>query len=137
MTKFKRTLGVIALAGASALAWEGGSALVDNVRFARAEQQVESTREQLQKVEELSTVFRNVGKVIEPSVVQIEVHKTIKGARRRFMPDEDLLRRFFRDHGAPGGEDQAQPNTPPNDNNNNDGNPDENGGPGGDDLEQQ
>ena len=106
MTKFKRTLGVFALAGASALAWEGGTALVENVRFAKAEQAVETTREQLQNVQDLSTVFRNVGKVIEPSVVQIEVHKTIKGARRRFVPDEDFLRRFFRDHGAPGGEDQ-------------------------------
>src|SRR5690349_19599880 len=121
MTKLKRTLGVIALAGASVLAWEGGSTLVDNVRFARAEQQVESTHEQLQKVEELSTVFRNVGKVVEPSVVQIEVHKTIKGARRRFAPDDDFLRRFFQDHGGLGGpDDQAQPN-----------NPNDNGGGGG------
>src|SRR5947208_5776134 len=111
MTKFKRTLGVFALAGASALAWEGGTALVENVRFAKAEQAVETTREQLQKVEDLSTVFRNVGKVIEPSVVQIEVHKTLKGARRRFMPDEDFLRKFFRDHGM--NENQAQPGDPP------------------------
>jgi len=137
MTKLRRTLGVIALAGASALAWEGGNALVDNVRFARAEQRVESTHEQLQSVQELSTVFRNVGKVIEPSVVQIEVHKTIKGARRQFMPDDDFLRRFFRDHGVPGGgDDQVQPNDPNGGGGNNDAAPDDNAPGGGGDLEQ-
>ena len=35
MTKFKRTVAVLTLAGASVLAWEGGTALIENVQFAR------------------------------------------------------------------------------------------------------
>ena len=58
-----------------------------------------STREQLSTVEDLSTVFRHVGKVVEPSVVNIQVHKTVKESRSRMMPDSDQLRRFFREHG--------------------------------------
>ncbi len=136
MKKWKKTLAVLALAGASVAGWEGATALVENVQFARAEQKVESSREQLQNVEDLSTVFRNVGKVIEPSVVQIEVHKTIKGARRRFAPDDDFLRRFFRDHG---GDQQspAQPNDPGDNGNSPDnGNNAPDDGSGGDDLQE-
>ena len=39
--------------------------------------------------QDLADVFRGVGKAVEPSVVSIEVHKTIKGGHQR--PDEDFL----------------------------------------------
>jgi S1-C subfamily serine protease len=108
MKKLNRALAVFAIAGATVAAWEGGSALVENVQFARAEQKVDSTREQLQNVEDLSTVFRNVAKVIDPSVVQIQVRKTVKGARQMpGGPGDDFLRRFFQQHegqGGPGGQ---------------------------------
>jgi serine protease Do len=142
MTKFKKSLAVFALAGASIAAWEGGSTLVEDVQFARAEQQVQNTREQLQSVQDLSTVFRNIGKATEPSVVEIEVHKTIKGARRRMLPNDDFLRRFFEQHGMG---DQMQPLQPfpkaPNDqgdngDNNDDNNGDNNAPDEGGDLEQ-
>jgi serine protease Do len=141
MTKFKRTIAVLTLAGASVLAWEGGTALIENVQFARAEQQVETSREQLQKAGDLSTVFRNVGKVVEPSVVQIEVHKVIKGANRRFFtPDDDFLRRFFRDHGMPDDAVPQQPNGGGGGGGNDQGDNGDNSSPddqGGGDLEQQ
>lgn len=110
MKKINKMIAVVAVAGASVLAWEGGSALIQNVQFAKAEQNVASSREQLEKVEDLSTVFRNVGEVMNPSVVEIDVTKTVKGAGQQFFGpgdgnDNDFLRRFFRDHGmndAPG-----------------------------------
>jgi serine protease Do len=129
MTKFKKSFAVFALAGASLAAWEGGSALIANVQFARAEDKVENSREQLQKVEDLSTVFRNIGKTIEPSVVEIEVHKTIHGARRGNLPDDDFLRKFFKDHGM------QDPNQGDNNNDNNDNNAPDQGG-GDDDLQE-
>ena len=122
MKKLNRTLAVFALVGASVAVWEGGTALLENVQFARAEQKVETSREQLQNVEDLSTVFRNVAKVIDPCVVQLQIHKTIKGARRG--PD-DFLRRFFQQHDMPGGPGgpggQMNPNGP-NDQNDQDDN---------------
>ncbi len=102
MTKFKKTSGLIAVALAAGLAFEGASALVKDVAFAKAEQQASSTRQELQSVQDLSTVFRNVGKVVEPSVVQIEVRKTVRtaglggGGGGQLDPQ---LRKFFHDRG--------------------------------------
>lgn len=56
-------------------------------------------------VEDLSRLFRNVGKEIEPSVVNIKVHKTIEPTRRnsRSGPsNEPFFHRFF-GPGAPDG----------------------------------
>ena len=102
MTQFKKTAAAIALAAAAGLAFEGGKSLVEDVRFAHAEQQVQSTRAELQNVQDLSTVFRNVGKAVEPSVVQIVVTKTVhnaSGSGNGQRPDDQFLRKFFRDHG--------------------------------------
>jgi serine protease Do len=94
MTRFRKTLSALAISAASVTAgWFGYQGLL-NVQFAHAEQQVQASREQLQGAQDLSTVFRTVGKAVEPSVVQIEVHKTVHGVRRLPM-DPDLLRRFF------------------------------------------
>lgn len=122
MTRFRKSLSALAISAASVTAgWFGYQGLL-NVQFAHAEQQVQASREQLQSATDLSTVFRTVGKAVEPSVVQIEVHKTVHGARR--LPiDPDMLRRFF-----PPGQD-GQPQLP-------DGlNPDE-GDQNGGDMEQ-
>ena len=75
----------------------GGRPILERVEFARAEADVQATRDQLSTVEDLSTVFRHIGKVVEPSVVNIQVHKTIKQTRLH-VPDDEI-RRFFRDHG--------------------------------------
>jgi serine protease Do len=90
----------VAMLSLSALAagYYGGRPLLEHVEFARAEADVDSTRQQLSTVEDLSTVFRHVGKVVEPSVVNIRVHKTVKENRSR-LPEEQL-RRFFQQHGG-------------------------------------
>jgi serine protease Do len=117
MTRIKQTAAVLTLAAASAAAWVGGTHLVRDVQFARAAGNVESTRQELQSVQDLSTVFRNVGKVVEPSVVQIQVRKTVK--QTGAVPDSGSLRKFFKEHGldVPGGNgdennDDANPSAP-------------------------
>jgi serine protease Do len=86
--------------GAMALGYFGGRPLLEKMEYARAAADVQSTRQELSSVEDLSTVFRHVGKVVEPSVVKIEAHKTVKPDSSADSPDEQL-RRFFEDHGGP------------------------------------
>jgi serine protease Do len=90
---------LVAIFSSAALAggFFGGAALLDRVEFARAESQVETDRAQLARVEDLSSVFREVNKVVEPSVVKIEVVKEVHVQHPDI--DENLLRRFFRDNG--------------------------------------
>ncbi len=114
MNKIKKSAALITLTAASAVAWMGGSMLVKDVQFARAAGAVESTRQELQSVQDLSTVFRNVGKVVEPSVVQIQVRKVAKGMTGGVAPDNGMLRKFFKDHGldAPEGDDNGDTPAP-------------------------
>lgn len=106
MGQFSSRLAVAVLSGAAvAGGFFGGAALLDHVQFAQAESQVELSRQQLSQVEDLSSVFREVNKVVEPSVVKIDVSKTVK-VPHGDMPDEDLLRKFFQDNG------QSMPNMP-------------------------
>src|SRR4051812_46772618 len=98
----KKVVAVLAAGGASVAAWVVGSTLVKDVQFARAEKEVQSTREQLASAQDLSTVFRNVGKVVEPSVVNIVVHKSVKTGPRALPFDDDMLRRFFPDRDGDG-----------------------------------
>jgi serine protease Do len=118
MTKFKKASAVIALTAASTLAIFGGRALLDDVQFARADAKVQATSQELESVTNLSDVFRKVGEVVEPSVVRIDVKKTIKGVGLQ-APNEQL-KKFFEQHGlAPNiplpdggddnGDDQAAP----------------------------
>ena len=78
MNTLRKSLAVLVLGGTGVAAWFVGSNLVQDVKFARARDEVQTTREQLATVQDLSSVFRNVGKVVEPSVVNIEVHKSVK-----------------------------------------------------------
>ena len=107
MNRMSKSVASLLIAGGAVGAWFGGQTLVRDVAFANQQRDVETSREQLSTANDLTTAFRNVGKVVEPSVVNIEVRKTIKGNRRMNIPD-DMLRRFFRER------------TPDN-NNNNDG----------------
>jgi serine protease Do len=110
MTKIKKASAVIALSAASTLAFLGGRSLLDDVQFARAESKVAATSQELQSVKDLSTVFRDVGRVVEPTVVQIEVHKTVHGAMSSVPNADPFLRKFFQDHGlqVPGDGGNAQ-----------------------------
>jgi S1-C subfamily serine protease len=102
MTRWKRLTSVLVLAGVGSAGWMLGSGLVRDAQFARAAADVQTSREQLQKAEDLSTVFREVGKAVEPSVVNIEVTKTVKGVHRALPFDDDMLRRFFPDKDGDG-----------------------------------
>ncbi len=103
MSPMRKSLTVGMVAGTAAAAVLAGSSLVQNVRFARAKEEVESTREQLATVNDLAKVFRNVGKVVEPSVVNIIVHKSMKTGGKRMLPfDDDMLKRFFPDRDGDG-----------------------------------
>jgi serine protease Do len=97
MNRLKRATSVMVLAAVGATGWMFGNGMVQEARFARAAAEVETSREQLAEAKELSTVFRNVGKAVEPSVVRLDVRKTIKGVHRSLPFDEDMLRRFFPD----------------------------------------
>jgi serine protease Do len=88
-----KPLAVLALAAVSMGVGFGGVTLVQNVQFARAEQRVDATREQLSSVDNLASVFNSVSKVLEPSVVNINVRKTVKGGGMSALPPN--LRRFF------------------------------------------
>jgi S1-C subfamily serine protease len=89
-------LGVAVLSAAGALA---GNGLLRDTQFARARDAVEAARSQLATADvgEMSAVFRNVGKVMDPSVVNIAVTKGAKTGRRALPFDDETLRRFFPD----------------------------------------
>jgi serine protease Do len=96
MRPWRSRLAVAILSSAAVAAgFFGGAALLERVQFAQAETQVEASRQQLKTVEDLSSVFREVDKVMEPSVVKIDVTKTVAA------PAGNPFRRFFNDPNAP------------------------------------
>jgi serine protease Do len=102
MTRWKRLTSVLVLAGVGSAGWMFGSGLVRDAQYARAAAEVQASREQISKAEDLATVFREVGKVVEPSVVNIDVRKTVKGVHRALPFDDDMLRKFFPDKDGDG-----------------------------------
>ncbi|HET6249821.1 MAG TPA: trypsin-like peptidase domain-containing protein [Tepidisphaeraceae bacterium] len=102
MNKLRKSAVALIVTGSAVGAWFGGATLVRNAAFAAQEHQVETTRDQLATTNDLSAAFRNVGKVLEPSVVNISVRKTIKGGANGAPFNDDLLRRFFKDGVPPG-----------------------------------
>src|SRR3954452_2197879 len=76
---FRSTLAALAVAGTAIGTGFFGFNYVQNSQFAYAQQQVEATRDQLKKADDLASVFRYVGKAVEPSVVNIAVTKKAPG----------------------------------------------------------
>jgi len=107
MSRFKKPVAFIAVAAVSAGGALVGNGLLKDAQFARARDAVESTRSELKAADagELSGIFRKVGKVMEPSVVNIMVHKAAKTGPRALPFDEDTLRRFFPDRDGDGAPD--------------------------------
>jgi serine protease Do len=98
MQPWRNRFAVALLSGAAVVGgFFGGAVLLDHVEFARAESDVAAGRQALSSVEDLSSVFREVARVVAPSVVKIEVTKTVKA-----NPDmnEDLLRKFLQNNGG-------------------------------------
>src|SRR5689334_14583938 len=109
MNVFKKTMSTLVISALAVGGYLGGNALVRDVRYARAEEQVQSSREDLKKVDDIYGVYRAVGRAMSPSVVNIEVRKTVKGVHNGMRFDDDMLRRFFQQD-----PDQAMPNLPRN-----------------------
>ena len=103
MNRMKRLASIFVLSGVGVGGWMVGNGIVADVQFARAQQQVQTSREELKTAADLSSAFREVGKAVEPSVVRIDVRKTVKGVSRALpFHDEDMLRRFFGDRDGDG-----------------------------------
>src|SRR3954469_16779755 len=104
MARYKKSFGVMALAAAAAGAGIVGSGLVKDVKYAHARDARDEARQQLAAADvgQLGAVYRNVGKVMEPSVVQIEVRKVAQTGRRSLPFDDDTLRKFFKDRNGDG-----------------------------------
>ena len=99
MKSVNKSLAVLVLSGGAAGAFFGAAAL--HSQWAGAQQ--EATQQQKTTAENMSTVFRDVGHQVEPSVVEIQVRKMIKAPKGIPLPD-DMLKRFFPD--APGHQDE-------------------------------
>jgi len=91
--KWRKSVAALALAGASAAAGVMGVSAFQNVEFAQARQVVQTAREDLSHVPDLSDVFRSVATAVEPSVVKISVEKTVTVSTGELPP---AFRRFFR-----------------------------------------
>ena len=57
-----------------------GVNLFKDAQFAAAEQSVNATRQQIASVEDSSALYRDIHKVVQPSVVEIWVTKTVAHA---------------------------------------------------------
>ncbi|HEX4123886.1 MAG TPA: trypsin-like peptidase domain-containing protein, partial [Tepidisphaeraceae bacterium] len=118
MKPLNRTLAAVLLAGGAAIGGFAGTAVFESTGLAHAEPPVQATPQQLSTISDLSTVFRNIGKAMSPSVVNIQVRKTIsmKGDNGQAMPfPPDMLKRFFQnpdqgDDGDKGGGGDGQNN---------------------------
>ena len=72
--------------------------LVKDVQFAHARDDVASARAELLNVNDFAGAYKTVGKSMEPSVVNIQVVKTVKAAGNIVIPKgngNDLLKKFF------------------------------------------
>jgi serine protease Do len=109
MKSLRSTVAALAVAGAAVGTGFFGFNYAQNTQFAHAAEQVEASRTQLAHADDLSSVFRYVGKAVEPSVVNIAVTKTTHTVQnQRTLPfNKDQLRRFFPDGEIP---DFDQPN---------------------------
>jgi len=92
MSTWRKSVGAVALSGSILGAAVLGVHLFQDGQFAFAEQSVNATRQQLASVEDSSDVYRDIHKVVEPSVVEIQVTKTAPHAQTQ-IPQE--FQRFF------------------------------------------
>jgi serine protease Do len=107
MNRVSKSLTVALVGGGSLLGAFFGTTVVQNVRFAQAAEQVQASREQLAHVDSLASVFREIGKAVEPSVVKIDVRKSAGAGNRQLPFDDEMLKRFFPDNNGDG-----QPDVP-------------------------
>jgi serine protease Do len=94
--KWRKTAVGMAVWGSAFAAGYLGYSFSQDQRFAWAEEQRQEVRAGLAHAEDLAAAFRNVGRVMEPSVVKIDVVKKTLTAKNQPRIEEEL-RRFFPD----------------------------------------
>jgi serine protease Do len=92
MNRTRKSIAAAVVSGAVAASLGGSALLLGAAEHPKANPQ------QIATANDMSSVFREVGKTVEPSVVQIRVHKVTKGAAQGSPLDNDQLRRFFKDN---------------------------------------
>ena len=92
----RKSLAGLGLGVALSAAYLVGGSLVKDVQFAHAQAQVEATRQQIANIQDMAAVYKAVGKAVEPSVVSIDVRKTMA------QTDNPMFRRFFPDRNGDG-----------------------------------
>lgn len=104
MSRMKKPLTFVSVGVLSAAAALIGTQWVPSLQFAHARDAVETARHELAvtDVSQMSTVFRKVGKVMEPSVVNILVHKSAKTGKAALPFDDETLKKFFPDRNGDG-----------------------------------
>jgi serine protease Do len=99
MSTWRKSIGAVALSGSVLGAAVLGVHIFQDGQFALAEQSVNATRQQLASVEDSSDVYRDIHRVVEPSVVEIQVTKTIAHAASPIPPE---FQKFFHEFGGNG-----------------------------------
>ncbi len=105
MNRMQRSLTVLALCTSAGAGGFFGTALFREAPSAQAQDKSDTsppTQGEISKIADLATVFRKIGHQVEPSVVNINVRKTVKGAAHHPRMDDDMLRRFFPDRNGDG-----------------------------------
>jgi serine protease Do len=88
----------VAVASAAVIATAvAGVEIFHDVQFARADEHVAAVRRDLATVQEGSAIFREIHEAVEPSVVNIQVTKTIEHEHSQIPPE---MQRFFHDFGG-------------------------------------
>jgi serine protease Do len=104
MKSLKKSVAGLVLGVGLAGAWFVGGNLYSDYQFAQAQDRVDATRAQIANVQDMAAVYKAVGKTVEPSVVSIDVRKTVQS--------DQMLRRFFRDRDGDGQPDMPQGGMP-------------------------
>ncbi len=92
MNRTRKSIAAVVISGAVGACFGGSALLLGAAEHPKASPQ------QIATANDMSSAFREVGKAVEPSVVQIRVHKVTKGAAESTPFDNDMLRRFFKDN---------------------------------------
>ncbi len=95
MSTWRKSIGAVAISG-SVLAAVAGVHIFQDTQFAYAEQSVNATRQQLAAIEDASSLYRDIHKVVEPTVVEIRVTKTVDRPAAQIPPE---LQQFFHGNG--------------------------------------
>ena len=99
MSRWRKSVGAVVLSGSVLGAAVLGAHIFQDGQFALAEQSVDATRQQLASVEDSSALYRDIHKVVESTVVEISVTKTVAHAASPIPPN---MQRFFHDFGGNG-----------------------------------